>query len=94
MEDLKVHYLPEWATGLNVSHQPVLYAQLCTKDGRRVGNGFIAEIQDHYKYGDSIYKVITDKGSVVLVTESELHELYWIGDYICKPDHNVERGNS
>ena len=89
MENYKAHCLPDWATGLNITKQPVVGAQLCTKDGRRVGNGFIADIQDHYKYGGSIYKVVTDKGNALLLTESELLEMYWVGDYICKPDHNV-----
>lgn len=89
MEDMVL--LPHWAVAVNEKNEPVLHAQVCTKDGRRVGNGFISHIQPHYKYGGFTYTVITDKGTKIVLLEEELHELYWVGNYICKPDHNIEK---
>lgn len=72
--------LPEWAVDRNWAGARIIGAQLCTKDGRRVGNGFIADIG--YMQGDLIYTVITDMGNQMQLTVRELDELYWIGLYI------------
>lgn len=88
-EDMRKCLLPDWAVAVNEHHELLLHAQLCTRDGRRVGNGYIHNIEDHYKYGDKVYTVVTDKGNTLLLMEDEVHEMYWVGDYICKTNHNI-----
>lgn len=83
--------LPHWALSINIDKELALHAQLCTKDGRRVGNAFISCILNVKNKNDEVYKlyeVITDKGSLIRMHENEIHELYYIGNYICWPDHN------
>ena len=50
-------------------------AQLCTLDGRRIGNGFIINIIDHGLL-ENIYIVLTDAGNVIRFTKCEIMEVY------------------
>lgn len=71
MEDL----LPPWATGLTNNFLEV-GAQLCTKDGRKIGNAVVTEI-DFSKYLDqTVATIITNAGTTILLNEAELRELF------------------
>lgn len=75
--------LPEWAESFNLDLKPVERAQLCTKDGRRVGNARITKVET---IGEKIYyHVRTDIGNEMILTTSELQIMYWVGMYILKP---------
>lgn len=78
--------LPDWAESLNTQRQLVLRAQLCTKDGRRVGNARIIDITDQLVAdpGTTYYRIRTDVGHEFWYTSGEVHEAYWVGDYIMK----------
>lgn len=78
--------LPEWAEAYNRNYELVLRAQLCTKDGRRTGNGRIIEIIDDHPLfpKDRIYKVRTDVGTELNIVKSEVHEMFHVGMYIMK----------
>lgn len=81
MENL--NQIPEWAIGL--SHgvlQPG--CQLCTKDGRKVGNGFVMSIDDTL-FGE-MYTVLTDAGNSLVLTLEELDDCYYVGNYVCSLD--------
>lgn len=71
--------LPEWATAHNLSREPVLYAQLCTRDGERMGNAVIANVPDEMSH---VYYVITDMGSPMRLSPDELAACFTIGPYI------------
>lgn len=88
-EQFKREVLPEWAERYDPSGTLELHRQLCTKDGRRIGNAFItkigftlASIADFKP--EPCYTVLTDAGSEVRMIESEIHEYFYIGEYISK----------
>ncbi|MNF11709.1 hypothetical protein D3C80_2129820 [compost metagenome] len=62
-------------------------AQLCTKDGRRIGNAHIVKVVNYLdKPVDvSLYECLTDAGSKFTHTEQELLEAFTIGDWISDP---------
>lgn len=71
--------LPEWALGLNQAKELDVGTQLLTKDGRRVGN---ARIEVIVKTDEPMtYLIRTDIGNTLTVDTSEIHELFYIGDY-------------
>lgn len=88
-EQFKREVLPEWAERYDPSGTLELYRQLCTKDGRRLGNAFItkigftlASIADFKP--EPCYTILTDAGSEVRMIETEIHEYFYIGEYISK----------
>lgn len=88
-EQFKREVLPEWAERYDPSGTLELHRQLYTKDGRRLGNAFItkigftlASIADFKP--EPCYTVLTDAGSEVRMIESEIHEYFYIGEYISK----------
>ena len=88
-EQFKRKVLPKWAERYDPSGTLELHRQLCTKDGRRLGNAFItkigftlASIADFKP--EPCYTVLTDAGSEVRMIESEIHEYFYIGEYISK----------
>lgn len=87
-EQFKREVLPEWAERYDPSGTLELHRQLCTKDGRRLGNAFITKIGSTMSIADfkpePCYTVLTDAGSEVRMTESEIHEYFYIGEYISK----------
>lgn len=88
--ELEMGPLPDWASAHNIAQEPVLYAQLYTKNGRRCGNAMISLVtlppsEDCEVY----YHVITDMGNEMRLSLSELNELFDIGDYIGK-EYGIE----
>lgn len=61
---------PLWATGRAQGYTDI-GAQLCTRDGRKIGNAVVVEwpIEQH---GLSVAKIVTDAGTTMLFTEGEL----------------------
>lgn len=74
--------LPDWAIARNWDYSLVPGAQLCTRDGRRTGNAFI--IRKREKNGVTMpdYEIMTDMSAQFFLSESEIHEQFWIGDWI------------
>lgn len=72
-------YLPEWATGINEKRELRSGTQLCTKDGRRIGNARIINVT--IRYGHVIYECETDKGNLLYLMESEITSLFHIGEW-------------
>jgi hypothetical protein len=78
--------LPDWANGL-AHGQWVLGAQLCTKDGRRIGNAHIIKIEDDFVDDGptfQVYTILTDAGNTARMVELELaacfHKPRWTSD--------------
>ena len=81
--------LPDWAVSKNWLHELVPGAQLCTKDGRRVGNAYIVSI---YLAAPSAggpnnpyFVCLTDAGSTFTMSEPEVMDAFTIGDWISDP---------
>lgn len=87
-EQFKREVLPDWAERYDPSGTLELHRQLCTKDGRRLGNAFIIKIGMTMSIADfkpePCYTVLTDAGSKVRMTESEIRDAFYIGEYIAK----------
>lgn len=72
-EMVQLYYLPHWADS-KVKGEWVQFAQLQTKDGRRMGNAVILAV-DTVVWGDTpveLHTIITDFGNVLRLTEGEL----------------------
>lgn len=87
-EQFKREVLPDWAERYDPSGSLELHRQLCTKDGRRLGNAFITKIGTTMSIADfkpePCYTVLTDAGSKVRMIESEIRDAFYIGEYIAK----------
>lgn len=70
--------LPDWATGLNQQGELKYMTQLQTRDGREIGNARIQEVQP------VSFLVKTDLGTTLVLSESEIRELFYIGPYFLK----------
>jgi hypothetical protein len=67
------YYLPHWASA-SLEGEWVQFAQLATRDGRKMGNAVILAV-DTVKWGDKLvdlYTIFTDFGNVLRLTEEEL----------------------
>lgn len=85
--------LPEWAANWNWNRSLVEGAQLMTKDGRRMGNAHIVkkEFRGKGEIIDSIvYVCITDAGSTFTLSEKEIHNAFWIGEFLSKPERIIK----
>jgi hypothetical protein len=79
--------LPEWASAHNIAGEPVLYAQLYTKNGRQRGNGMIYDIGTQgVNFG-----VITDMGNTSVLNREELLSIYEVGDFILNEEGYLKR---
>ena len=75
--------LPEWAVALSNGELQV-GVQLCTKDGRIVGNGFVIDVWDSELF--DLWIVMTDAGNTMRLTTEELTGYFHIGKYVCSVD--------
>ena len=83
--EIELGPLPDWAAAHNITGEPVEYAQLYTRNGRRNGNGIISLVTVPPTAEDEVYyHVITDMGNESRLNIHELNEMYEIGDYILK----------
>lgn len=76
--ELELGPLPDWAESYNIAQEPVMNAQLYTKNGRRNGNAMI------YHVSESSFGVITDMGNTMVLNRYELDSLFEVGDFILK----------
>ena len=68
--------LPPWALREATGEYREVGAQLCTKDGRKCGNAFV------YAFAENHAEVITTSGTLMLLTEAEMAELFYPPQYI------------
>ena len=67
--------LPDWAVG-TTDGAVTPGAQLCTRDGRRIGNAVVRGPQVE-KNGRLYWPILTDAGTDLLLTEREVDERFW-----------------
>lgn len=79
--------LPDWASAHNIAQEPVLFAQLYTKNGRQRGNGMIY----HSGVSGDTFGVITDMGNTSILNREELLGIYEIGDFILTEEGYLKR---
>lgn len=73
------NYLPHWADA-RLNGVPEQYAQLETRDGRKMGNGVVTDIIN-WQTGDGevipVYVVLTDFGNYVPIAEPDLDRYFF-----------------
>lgn len=85
--------LPEWASDWNWNHSLVGGAQLMTKDGRRMGNAHIVKKEFCGKgeiINSIVYVCITDAGSTFTLTAEEIHNAFWVGEFLSTPERIIK----
>lgn len=80
--------MPEFAIARNFGLELVPGTQLFTKNGRRSGNGWLIKVgqRDTGREIFTVYTVLTDAGSSMVMTEQELETQFEVGDWICTLD--------
>ncbi len=73
--------LPHWAIKESNGTYMEIGAQLCTKDGRYIGNAFVNKISKHLKLG-LLAHIITDAGTSVTMSEKELQSRFYPPKFI------------
>lgn len=78
--------LPDWAESYSPNGILCVGRQLCTKDGRRLGNAFITRELESIPtiVLVTVWEVVTDAGNVLKMTAQEIRELFYVGDYIAR----------
>lgn len=76
-EAVQRYYLPSWASEA-LDGEWVQFAQLATKDGRRMGNALILNVYPVTWEGKEVdlHTIITDFGNILELTEHELETLF------------------
>lgn len=86
--DLPLHefenQLPEWAQAKADPNIIEGMQQLYTRDSERCGNATIVEIKYLLIFDEVQFIVATDAGTIMKLTQTELHELFILGKYILK----------
>ena len=88
--------LPEWAEKLSDGNYMELGAQLCTRDGRKIGNAYVDNIIygtptcGSYVFSNPSYVqfaiIYTDAGTCLCFSERELREYFYEPKYVMKLD--------
>lgn len=71
--------IPHWAIGTTTDYLAI-GAQLCTRDGRRCGNAVTTAVVT--RHGCNVAVVVTDMGTKMHLTESELQELFYPPEWL------------
>lgn len=83
MSDTYNPHQPPWATGVARGYLEV-GAQLCTRDGRRIGDAVVLQVMPTCK-GTSA-RIWTDACTDLVLNESELAELFHEPEWLMKPE--------
>lgn len=83
--------LPHWAIG--ISSTPIVGSQLCTRDGRRMGNAVIVSSEDDNDWGRPMFTCVTDVGTTMKLTALEIEECFHPLHFVMDPARHpgVER---
>lgn len=73
---------PDWAIGTATALAP--FAQLCTRDGRNVGNSVVSG-HKVMERGREYWPVLTDAGTTLMLNDAEVAELFWPPRWLMDP---------
>jgi len=77
--------LPAWAERYSSGSYTEVGTQLCTRDGRKIGNAVLIDARD-----DDYYVIRTDIGNKVGLTLEEIKRYFYKPVYIVKEIQNEE----
>jgi hypothetical protein len=84
--------LPHWAVDRNWEYALIPGAQLCTKDGRIVGNAHIIGFGDAMPVSHTpTFLCLTDAGNTLVYSEVEILNNFNIGDWLSDPVDVIKR---
>ena len=91
-----MHYLPDWAKAHDTTGSLVPGRQLCTRDGRKIGNAHITavETKDYASQGIpplTLHTLLTDAGTKLRMTACEIDERFYIGEFISDPEEVIKK---
>lgn len=75
-------FTPGWAIGTTTELAPG--AQLCTRDGRKIGNAVISGPKVAER-GREYWPVLTDAGTALRLNDAEVAELFWQPKWLMDP---------
>ena len=75
--------IPEWAEKRSNGEYMEIGAQLATRDGRRTGNAYVDDIEQHDALGQ-LAIVVTDMGNSFRMTIEELAEAFYPPAYVMR----------
>lgn len=82
-EEIDAFEMPEWAKAKAEGDYTLPNAALPTKDGRRVGNSVTIGLSDRqWPEMATIYKVVTDAGNILRLTENEMKSYFHPPKYV------------
>lgn len=82
--------IPDWAVGLSEGNYMEAGAQLCTRNGKKIGNAYVHRIIEHEQLGQ-LATVVTDVGNIVQFTLPELVEAFYPPQYVMAPNEAARR---
>ena len=76
-------FMPHWAIG-EANGVLQVGAQLCTRDGRKTGNGVIVSAVEHQwrGYKDILFEVLTDAGNTLTLNTAEVFDMFYPPEYL------------
>lgn len=84
--DIDHDLMPPWATGIAEGYTQQS-AQLCTRDGRRIGNAVVVSEETIRNRKFSV--IVTDAGTVVRFTAAELEEAFYPPKWLTNLDTHL-----
>jgi hypothetical protein len=76
-------WLPEWA--ISVADGLAPGAQLCTRDGRSMGNAVIMGPEKLTEQGRKYWPVLTDAGTLMRLSTEEIKAAFWPPRWVMDP---------
>jgi len=79
-----IELIPSWAERTSDGTYMEEKAQLCTRDGRKIGNAVVVKTYYSEDIGREVAVCVTDVGNTLIFTERELEALFYPPKYIFK----------
>lgn len=79
-QEYEENWLPAWAIGRTDGQYTDMHAQLSTKNGMKIGNAVSLGLEENQ--GISFIKIVTDSGNLLLLTQSEVEDLFYPPQFI------------
>lgn len=74
--------LPEWAVRRSKGNYMEVGAQLCTRDGRRLGNAYVRHVRFSELQQMPVADIVTDSGNKATLNLSELKSAFYPPEYV------------
>lgn len=84
-EEIEEWPMPDWAKAKANEDYTFPNASLPTRDGRATGNAVVIGLSERqWENSDLTYKIVTDAGNILRLTESEMKQLFYPPEWVMK----------